>query len=110
VPGNAGGQYRPAEDVDIVASTDSAGGACRNYDIELRAATNPAFPSAAYHVEIDGVTASGTVVLPNTGGWNSFGFVGRVTIPLAAGQHVVKIVCDQQYFNLNQIRISASAF
>ena len=26
VPGNAGGQYRPNEDVDIIVSSDSAGG------------------------------------------------------------------------------------
>src|SRR6266508_4776563 len=70
VPGNAGGQYRPNEDVDIIVSSDSAGGgyvvnnfetgewlnytinvqSATNYDIELRVAS--AFTGSAFHVEI----------------------------------------------------------
>jgi hypothetical protein len=129
VPGNAGGQYRPGEDVDIIASLDAAGGgfvvnnfetgewlaytvqvqASTSYSIELRAATHSAFPNSAYHIEIDGVNVTGTVVLPITGGWNNFQWVGKVTVQLPAGQHSLKIVSERQYFNLNQIRVAASA-
>src|SRR5205823_6324635 len=35
-------------------------------------------------------------------------WVGKRTVPLAAGQHVLKIVTDQQYFNLNSIRVQPS--
>src|SRR5207245_2291589 len=77
------------------------------YDIELRAATNWDFPNSAYHVEIDGVNVTGSVVLPDTGGWSSFQWAGKKTVSLSAGTHVLKLVSDQQYFNLNQIRILA---
>lgn len=129
VAGNAGGQYRPAEDVDIIVSSDAAGGgyvvnnfetgewlaysvdvpAQGDYEIELRAATNWDFPNAAYHVEIDGFNASGSVVLPDTGGWNSFRWVGKRRLSLSAGRHVLKIVTDQQYFNLNSVRVLPSS-
>jgi hypothetical protein len=79
-----------------------------NYDIELRAATDLAFPNAAYHVEIDAVNMTGSVVLPTTGGWGIYQWIGKKTVPLTIGQHVLKIVSDRQYFNLNSIRITAS--
>jgi carbohydrate binding protein with CBM6 domain/beta-propeller repeat-containing protein len=126
VPGNAGGQYRTSEDVDIIVSSDPEGGgyvmnnfetgewlaysinvpASGSYGIELRASTSWDFPNAAYHVEIDGVDATGTIMLPDTGGWNSFQWVGKTSVSLAAGQHVLKIVADRQYFNLNSIRVT----
>src|SRR6266849_424324 len=76
VPGNAGGQYRLSEDVDIIVSSDPLGGgyvvnnfetgewlaytinlaASANYDIEIRARTT--FSNSAFHVEIDGVNAT----------------------------------------------------
>ncbi len=129
-PGNQGGQYRPNEDVDIIVSSDSAGGnyvvnnfetgewlaytvnvaTSGNYDIELRAATRFDFPNSAYHLEVDGVNLTGTVVLPTTNndpnrGWNNFQWLGKKTVFLGAGQHVLKIVSDQQYFNLNSVRL-----
>ena len=122
--------YRLTEDVDIIASSDTAYGSgymvtytqtgewlaytinvatSSNYDIELRAATNFDFPNAAYHVEIDGVNVTGSVVLPDTGGWSNFQWVGKKTVPLTAGNHVLKFVIDGQYFNLNSIRVLSSA-
>src|SRR5437762_11281055 len=75
VKGNAGGQFRTSEDVDIIVSTDSAGGGyvvhnfetgewlaytvnvatAGSYDIEARAATTSALPAAAYHAAIHAV-------------------------------------------------------
>jgi len=121
VPGNAGGQYRLNEDVDIIVSSDPLGGgyvvnnfetgewlaytinvaASAQYDIELRASS--AFSTCAFHIEVDGQNVTGTVSVPNTGDWNTFQWVGKTGVPLAAGQHVLKIVADQQYFNLNSI-------
>src|SRR5229473_3784159 len=89
-PGNQGGQYRLSEDVDIIVSSDPLGGgyvvnnfetgewlaytvnvqATALYDIELRASS--AFTNSAFHVEIDGVNATGTIVVPSTGSWNTF--------------------------------------
>lgn len=128
--GNQGGQYRTAESVDLFASDDPAGGgyviknftngewlaytvqvpASGSYNIELRASTNASFPNTAYHVEVDGVDKTGPIVLPttNTSGWSNYQWVGKKTIQLAAGTRVLKIVADQQYFNLNSIRVAAA--
>src|SRR5437660_8504241 len=123
VPGNAGGQYRPNEDVDIIVSSDSAGGGyvvnnfetgewlnytvnaqtATNYDIELRVSSQ--FSTSAFHIEIDGQNVTGSVVVPNTGNWNSFQWVGKKAVALPAGQHVLKVFVDQQYFNFNSVRV-----
>ena len=126
VTGNAGGQYRAAEDVDIVVSSESGGGYVVNnfetgewllytinvaqsasYDIELRAATM--FDNSAFHVEIDGADVTGTVVVPSTGSWSTFQWIGKKGITLAAGAHALKVVSNQQYFDLNSIRVVATA-
>ena len=126
VPGNAGGQYRLGEDVDIILSTDPAGGgyvvnnfetgewlaytinvaASAQYDIEIRASSG--FPNSAFHIEIDGVNVTGTIVVPNTGGWSTFQWVGKKGVALTAGVHVLKVVSDMQYFDLNSIRVVTS--
>ena len=123
-PGNQGGQYRLNEDVDIVLSSDTSGGgyvvnnfetgewlaytinvaASAQYNIELRASS--ALSTSAFHIEIDGNNVTGTVSVPNTGNWNIFQWVGKTGVSLAAGPHVLKIVTDQQYFNLNSIRVT----
>src|SRR5439155_8165405 len=123
VPGNAGGQYRPNEDVDIIVSSDSAGGgfvvnnfetgewlnytinvqSATNYDIELRVSSQ--FSTSAFHVEIDGQNVTGSVVVPNTGNWNTFQWVGKKGLALPAGQHVLKVFADQQYFDFNSARV-----
>src|SRR6266480_3444032 len=126
VPGNAGGQYRLNEDVDIILSADALGGdyvvnnfetgewlaytinvaATARYDIELRASSR--FSTSAFHIEIDGQNVTGTVTVPDTGKWRTFQWVGRKGVSLTAGQHVLKVVADQQYFNLNSIRVTAA--
>src|SRR5258706_575822 len=126
VPGNAGGQYRLNEDVDIILSSDTLGGgyvvnnfetgewlaytinvaASAQYDIGLRASST--FSTSAFHIELDGQNVTGTVSVPNTGDWNTFQWVGKTGVPLAAGLHLLKIAADQQYFNLNSIRVTAA--
>jgi hypothetical protein len=127
VKGNAGGQYRTSEDVDIIVSSDSLGGGyvvnnfetgewlaytvnvatSAQYDIGLRASNDNWSPPPRFHIEIDGVNVTGSVTVPNTGSWNTFQWVGKLGVPLTAGRHVLKIVADQQYFNLNSIRVTA---
>src|SRR5438552_937738 len=128
VKGNAGGQYRTSEDVDIIVSSDSLGGGyvvnnfetgewlaytvnvatSAQYDIELRASNGNWSPPPRFHIEIDGVNVTGSVTVPNTGSWNTFQWVGKLGVPLTAGRHVLKIVADQQYFNLNSIRVTTA--
>src|SRR3989449_106838 len=122
-PGNQGGHYRITEDVDIVVSYDAPGGgyvvnnfetgewlaytinvaASAQYNIEIRASSELA--NSAFHVEIDGQDVTGSIVVPNTASWNTFQWIGKQGVPIAAGKHVLKIFADQQYFNLNSIRV-----
>ena len=126
--GNAGGQYRTSENVDIVRSSDSAGGgyvvnyfqtgewlaytinvpADGTYDIAIRAA-NRGMTGAGFHAEIDGVDVTGKVNVPSTGAWSAFQWFSKTGVSLRAGTHVLKIVADQQYFDVNQVRISGNA-
>ena len=121
--GNQGGQYRLSEDVDIIVSADSLAdgyvvnnfetgewlayainvAASGNYDIELRASSM--FASSAFHVEIDGTDVTGVITVPNTGGWSTFQWVGTRGVALTAGLHVLKIVANQQSFDLNSVRV-----
>src|SRR3954471_13616942 len=125
VAGNAGGQYRTGEDVDI--TLDAAAGygvnnfetgewmiytvnvaTSGNYDIAINASNNyPA--SSAFHVEIDGVNVTGSVVVPMTGSWSTFQWVTKASVPVTAGTHRLKLVSDVQYFNVNQLRLTAGA-
>ena len=123
---NSGGQYRTAEGVDMIASCDPEGGAyvinniqsgewlnytisvpaTGRYDIAIKAANN--YATGTFHAEIDGVDVTGPVSGLNTGNWCKFNWFGKTGIPLAAGQHVLKIFANAQYFNLNAIRVTAS--
>ncbi len=127
VKGNAGGLYRLTEDVDIIASTDTLGGgyvvnnfatgewmnytinvvAGGRYTIGLRAAQNFG-NSVAFHVEVDNVPMSASILVPNTTDWSVFQWVDTPAITLTTGKHVLKVVADQQYFNLNSIRVNTA--
>jgi hypothetical protein len=107
-PGNRGGVYRQT-DVDIEGTADAGGGwdigwahpgewlqytaevsATGTYALELRVAS--ASTGGTVHVDIDGVDATGTLVVPNTGGWQAWGTIRKDGIVLQAGQHRVRLV------------------
>jgi hypothetical protein len=48
------------------------------------------FPNPLRYAEIDGVNVTGSIAVPSTGCWGTF----------------LRIVAEQQYFNLDAIRIS----
>jgi hypothetical protein len=129
VAGNAGGQYRTGEDVDIIASSDSEGGhyVVNNfetgewleytidvptsgfYDIELRTSNLSWSPAPKFRVEIVGKgDVTGDVTVPTTGSWSTFAWTASNGAYLEAGTQVLRIVAIQQYFNLNSIRITAT--
>ena len=123
--GNAGGQYRTT-DVDVETTSDVGGGydvgwvaagewlrytvsvaTTTIYTLELRVASSGAGGTA--HVEIDGVNATGSIVVPNTGGWQTWTSVLVPGIPISAGPHVFRLVVDTAgstgYFgNINFMR------
>jgi len=72
------------------------------YDLSIRTAT----PNSGrkLHVEVDGANISGTVNIPNTGNWQVYSTTKVVTPQLQAGWHVVKVVMENNDFNLNYLK------
>jgi hypothetical protein len=123
-PGNQGNFYRTGTDVDIIAPTGSAVGAVVNnfrtgewleytvnvlrsgtYRLEANASSE--FAASRWHAEVDGVNVTGSVAVANTGRWSTFQWVGVGGISLSAGQHILRIHADQEYFNLDAVRLIA---
>ena len=120
--GNQGGQYRLDVDVDIISPASGAyvvnsfqTGEWLSYSINvtqagtyrLEALVSSQLTTGAWHAEIDGVNVTGSVLVPNTGSWGAFQWVGQSGVVLTAGRHILKVVADQQYFNLDAIRLTA---
>ena len=122
--GNSGNVYRTSDSVDIRANSDSQGNGYEvynfekgewlaytvnvatsgTYDLAIRASNNQTGPSS-FHIEIDGSNVTGTVSVPNTGGWSTYQWVGKQGVDLAAGKHVLKVVSEQPYFGMNAISV-----
>jgi hypothetical protein len=49
---------------------------------------------ATFHVEVDGVNKTGTMVVPDTGDWQAWQTLSKTGISLTAGTHVVRLVLD----------------
>lgn len=125
VAGNAGGQHRTSEDVDIItpaAGTNATAHVVNNietgewleytidvpatgtYTIELHVSSE--LPTSRFHVEIDGADVTGPIPVPSTGWWGTFTWLGTTGVNLAAGQHVLRVHAEEQYFNLDAIRVT----
>ena len=78
------------------------------YTVALRASNNYTAAAAAFHVGVDNVAVTASIKVPVTGGWATFQPVTTPAFAMSAGKHVLKIVSDQQYFNLNSITVAAS--
>jgi len=121
---NQGGAYR-TDGVDIEATTDTDGGynvgwtatgewleytvnvtATANYAIAFRTAGTS---TATLHLEVDGNNVTGDVALPNTGGWQTWATTTKTNVSLSAGQHVLRVYEATGGFNLNYIKVTASA-
>jgi hypothetical protein len=108
--GNAGGVYR-SNNVDIQPTTDTGGGydiawvvagewlnytttiaTAGTYSFDFRVASRDA--GGSFHVEVDGVKKTGSISVPDTGGWQSWKTITQTGVSLSAGTHVVRIVMD----------------
>ena len=121
---NTGGELRPDEGVDIRMDPRAPGensivsgfetGEWMAYtinvatagDFDLGLLASSAFNDGAYHVEIDDRDVTGRIAVPNTGNWDSFQWAGAPTVSLTVGDHVLKVVADRQFFDLDSIVIS----
>jgi len=120
--GNTGNVFR-SDDVDLEANTD--GGAGYNigytqtgeytnydvsvtssgaYDIQLRVAS--ATNGRTVHLEMDGVNITGSIAVPNTGGWTAYQTVTVSNINLNFGAQRLKVVFETPDVNLNYINFA----
>jgi CSLREA domain-containing protein len=126
--GNTGGAYRQ-DNVDIQTCTDPttpSGQTCYNvgwiaagewlaynvnvsnggsYTFAIRVAS--ANSGKSLHVELDGTNISGSISVPNTGGWQKWQTITTSALSLKAGNHTLKIVDDTDGFNLNYVDVTA---
>jgi hypothetical protein len=122
--GNSGGVYRN-DGVDIEGSTDTGGGynvgyittgewleytvnvtAAGTFSLQVRVAAAAA--GGSLHVEMNGTNVSGSIAVPNTGGWQTWQTVTVNTSSITSGQKVMRIYVDAGGFNLNHVTFSAS--
>jgi hypothetical protein len=108
---NNGGQYRPAEGVDIEATTDTGGGysvgwtqaggwlqytvnvqTAGTYTLAVRVAANGV--GGTFHVEVNGTDKTGPLTVPNTGGWQQWQTVTKTGVSLSAGVQKLRIMLD----------------
>ena len=118
---NNGGQYRPSEGVDIETCTDTGGGydvgwinpgeyveytvsvpASGAYPINVRVASQST--GGALHLEFNGHDATGNIVVPVTGGWQTWTTVSTMAT-LTAGPQIMRFVPTAGAFNLNYFDI-----
>jgi hypothetical protein len=123
--GNAGGAYR-SDDVDLQTTTDSGGGAnvgwvasgewleytanvaaSGTYTLEARVASVNS--GQTFRVEFGGANKTGSVTVPNTGGWQTWQTVTKTGLSLSAGPQVLRLVAEGGGFNINWIRLSSAS-
>ena len=106
--GNSSGAYR-SDDVDIRVTTDTSGGyniksvragewlaytvnvaSAGTYTIDLRSASLGGGGTVRF--TLNGVDVTGNILLPDSGGWNTWVTTTRANVALPAGTHVLKLV------------------
>jgi len=128
-PGNQSGAYRQT-DVDIEGTTDGGPGhnlartrsrewlqytvdvaATGTYTFETRVAVVGS--GARFHLEVDGVDRTGSLAIPDTGGWQAWRTIVGPAVALTSGQRRIRIVFDTASAgggvgNYNWFRFTAS--
>ncbi len=110
--------YRTDENGQIEATSDTGGGydmgwtatddwynymvnvtSAGTYSINVRVAS--ANTNAAYHIAVDGTNVTGTIAVPNTGGWQTWQTISKTGVSLSAGPHVLRLYADNGGVNFN---------
>ncbi|HTB52216.1 MAG TPA: putative Ig domain-containing protein, partial [Ferruginibacter sp.] len=124
-PTNTGGQYR-TDGVDIEGTSDAGGGydigftsagEWLNYTVNVATTGTYTFQarvaSAAtgntFHVEVDGFNISGSITVPNSGGWQNWETVSFTTPTITSGQHVIRFYEETGGYNINYYTLIAIA-
>jgi hypothetical protein len=115
--GNIKGEYRTDTEADIEVCSDTGGGynladiqsgewveytvgvaEAGKYDFNFRVATQMA--SQKFKILVNN-TSAGTIIVPNTGGWQTWATVSLSQVDLPSGDIVIRLVFDTEFFNLN---------
>jgi hypothetical protein len=108
--GNSGGVYR-SDDVDLGTVSDTGGGykvktavatEWLNYSVNVATAgtytvnvrVSSGGGGGTFHIEANGVNVTGSMTVPNTGGWDTWTTVTNTGVPLQAGQQILRLVLD----------------
>lgn len=122
--GNEGGATLRNDEVDLETTQDEGGGynlayilkdewlkytvnvtATGNYSVDFRLAAEG--EGKVFHLEVDGVNVSGSIAVPNTGGFQTWKTITLDKVPLVQGKHVLRVVFDESYFNFNHMEFKA---
>jgi alpha-L-arabinofuranosidase len=122
--GNYGGAYRNT-DVDVQTSpgagNDTVGwidtGEWLSYSVQVAqggtytvAATAASIYSGkSFHLELNGNNVTGSIVVPNTQGWDTWTTVTAQGVNLNAGAQQLKFVAESDSFNLSKFDIEPAA-
>ncbi len=126
---NNGGAYRTGEGIDIEQTTDSGLGydigwikagewmeyttnitSSGTYDIEVRVARGGT--GGNFHILFNGLDKTGTLTIPDTGGWQNWTTIKKTGVILSKGIQIMKIVFDtnsptgEDAGNINYLKIS----
>lgn len=113
---NNGAQYRLNEGVDVEVCSEGGFNVgwigvnewieytvnvanAGTYTLQARVATPNA--GKTFHVELNGQNISGTISVPNTGGWQTWQTISASTSALTTGIKTLRIVMDGSDFNIN---------
>src|SRR4029079_17395061 len=66
--------------------------AAGTFDVDFRVASEGA--GGTFHLEVNGANATGALVIPNTGGSQTWTTIRKSSVPLAAGVQTWRIVMD----------------
>ncbi len=122
--GNEGGATFRNDEVDIEETADTDGDynigyilngewleytievqSTASYDLDIRMATDG--DGKAFHIEIDGLDVTGSIEVPNTGGWQTWETITVQDVGLTAGEHEMRIVFDADYVNFNYMEFKS---
>lgn len=70
-----------------------------DYDLDIRVAKDG--DGGLFHIEMDGVDVTGSVTVPNSGGWQVWETITVNKIPLTKGEHIMRVVFESDYMNVN---------
>jgi hypothetical protein len=74
------------------------------YTIRLRVASVEV-DGGKCHIEFDDANVTGTIAAPSTGAWQTYTWVEITRVPLNSGQQVMRVVIEENWFNLNYLYI-----